>query len=188
MFKFQLEGINSFCDNILEIKLNDKVKLKRNINNKLSSNAIGVYTSYGKKIGYASFIFSQHNIKGIYRQFYSRLNTIGKYRKKSFNLIGGLSDLVIDYANDFENLNFLIPSWQSLLNPEHTTTYLDQVGLEYLDKHFQNKQEIVPFIDNFLKMSDFFSGNKEFFWQDGMHPNRLGHRVLCDAIKTELNL
>ena len=60
MFKFQLEGINSFCDNILEIKLNDKVKLKRNINNKLSSDAIGVYTSYGKKIGYASFIFSQH--------------------------------------------------------------------------------------------------------------------------------
>ena len=60
MFKFQLEGINSFCDNILEIKLNDKVKLKRNINNKLSSDAIGVYTLHGKKIGYASFIFSQH--------------------------------------------------------------------------------------------------------------------------------
>ena len=130
----------------------------------------------------------EHNIKGIYRQFYSRLNVIGKYRKKSFNLIGGLSDLVIDRANDFENLNFLIPSWQSLLNPEHTTTYLDQIGLEYLDKHFQNKQEIVPFIDNFLKMRDFFIGNKEFFWPDGMHPNRLGHQVLCDAIKTELNL
>ena len=130
----------------------------------------------------------ENNIKGIYRQFYSRLNVIGKYRKKSFNLIGGLSDLVIDYANDFENLNFLIPSWQSLLNPEHTTTYLDQIGLEYLDKHFQNKQEIVPFIDNCLKMRDFLSSNKEFCWPDGMHPNRLGHRVLCDAIKAKLNL
>jgi hypothetical protein len=63
MFKFQLEGIKSFKDNILEIKLNEKVILKRNINNKISNEAIGVYISLNKtmkKIGYTPYKYSQH--------------------------------------------------------------------------------------------------------------------------------
>jgi len=62
MLKFQIEGIRSFADNIADIKINDKVKLKRNINNALSKEAIGIYTLSGKKLGYAPFIYSQHDL------------------------------------------------------------------------------------------------------------------------------
>ena len=59
MFKFQLESIKAFRENIINIKLNDKVKLNKEYNNKLSKDAIGVYY-LNKKIGYAPFIFSQN--------------------------------------------------------------------------------------------------------------------------------
>ena len=60
MFKFQIEGVKSFIDNLKEIKLNDKVFLKRNMNNSISKEAIGIYLINKKKIGYAPFIYSQH--------------------------------------------------------------------------------------------------------------------------------
>jgi hypothetical protein len=60
MFKFQIEGVKSFIDNLKDIKLNDKVLLKKNLNNKFSNEAIGIYLINNKKIGYAPFIYSQH--------------------------------------------------------------------------------------------------------------------------------
>ena len=60
MLKFNIEGIKSFNENIKNIRLNDKVILKRNKNNRFTSQAIGVYTLDNEKIGYASFIYSNN--------------------------------------------------------------------------------------------------------------------------------
>ena len=131
----------------------------------------------------------EHNIKGIYRQFYSRLNVIGKYRKKSINLIGGLTDLVIDYANDFENLNFLIPSWCQLVDSTiPNLSLIDIMSLEYLNNNYNNKAEILPLVEQSLTRSNFWKKHPNMFWPDGIHPNRHGHKVLYDAIKTKSNL
>ena len=131
----------------------------------------------------------ENNIKGIYRQFYSRLNVIGKYRKKSINLIGGLTDLVIDYANDFENLNFLIPSWCQLVDSTiPNLSLIDIMSLEYLNNNYNNKAEILPLVEQSLARSNFWKKHPNMFWPDGIHPNRHGHKVLYDAIKTKSNL
>ena len=60
MLKFQVEGINSFIDNITDLKINDIILLKLNPNNKISNKAIGLYTINHKKIGYAPFKYSEN--------------------------------------------------------------------------------------------------------------------------------
>jgi hypothetical protein len=52
MQNIQLDGVYSFMDNIKNIKLGDLVKLVQNPHNKISQNAIGVYSLDMKKLGY----------------------------------------------------------------------------------------------------------------------------------------
>ena len=130
----------------------------------------------------------ESNIVGCYRQVYAKLNFMATYHRKIINVIGGLTDLPPPFI-EFSNLNFLIPSWVSLINPSISTCMLVDANMfEHLDKNFKNKQEIIPYIDSAIERQSFMKNNKEFFWPDGMHPNREGHKVLYDAIKTKLNL
>ena len=50
MQTFQINGTFTFADNIKLLKIGDKIRLLKNPNNKLSSDAIGAYTISGKKI------------------------------------------------------------------------------------------------------------------------------------------
>jgi hypothetical protein len=130
----------------------------------------------------------ESNIIGCYRQVYDKLNFMATYHRKIINVIGGYTDLPLPFI-EFSNLNFLIPSWVSLIDPSIPECMLiDNNAFDYLDKNCKNKQEIIPYMDSAIERQSFMKNNKEFFWPDGCHPNRLGHKVLYDAIKTKLNL
>jgi len=60
MFKFQIDGVKSFTDNLNNLKLNDAVILKLNDKNQISKEAIGIYTLEHKKIGYAPYKYSDY--------------------------------------------------------------------------------------------------------------------------------
>ena len=128
------------------------------------------------------------NIKRMYRNFYIYLNFIGKNSSTVINLIGGVTDLVMDYKNDFNYLNFLIPSWTQLIDPNAPTEFIvktDNIP-DYMGKN--NKEEYIEMLDRSLNRLTLWNRNKEFFWPDGSHPNRHGHKILYDAVKTKLNL
>jgi hypothetical protein len=52
MPSYKILGIYSFAQNLVDIKLNDIVKLKHEIHNIKSKDAIGVYSDTNKKLGY----------------------------------------------------------------------------------------------------------------------------------------
>jgi lysophospholipase L1-like esterase len=41
-------------------------------------------------------------------------------------------------------------------------------------------------VDENVKMKNYLKENKKYFWPDGMHPNREGHRIIFNKIKEEL--
>ena len=130
----------------------------------------------------------ESNIVGCYRQVYDKLNFMATYHRKIINVIGGYTDLPPPFI-EFSNLNFLIPSWASLIDPSIPKCMLiDIEAFDYLNKNCKNKQEIIPYIDAATERTSFMKNNKEFFWPDGGHPNRKGHKVLYDTIKSKLNL
>jgi hypothetical protein len=93
----------------------------------------------------------------------------------------------MDFANDFKYLKFLIPSWTKLIDSAAVPILI----LKFQDipeKFKTNKQEISKFMDQTLQRFDVFEKNKQHFWPDGGHPNRMGHRLLYDAIKSKINV
>ena len=127
----------------------------------------------------------EYRISEMYCQFYDKLNYTMKNRKKKVHLIGGLTDLNMDFKNDFENINFLIPSWTQLCDPATPLCYvINHNGFaDFLDK----RQHMEYIIATHTRLN-YFENHPEFFWPDGTHPNRYGHKILYDAVKTKLNL
>ena len=66
MQSIQIDGTFSFANNIKGLKIGDIVKLIPNPNNKLTKEAIGVYTLGGLKIGYVGFKINQIDINAKY--------------------------------------------------------------------------------------------------------------------------
>ena len=64
MQTIQITGTTTYAENIKDLKIGDRVKLIKNPNNKISADAVGVYTFDGsKKVGYIPFKDSQIDIK-----------------------------------------------------------------------------------------------------------------------------
>ena len=64
MQTLQITGTTTYAENIKNLKIGDRVKLLRNPDNKISAEAVGVYTFNGsQKVGYIPFKESQINIK-----------------------------------------------------------------------------------------------------------------------------
>ena len=122
-------------------------------------------------------------IRYMYYDVYSKLNHIGNVLGYNITLIGGLSDLVID-VGEFNHLNFLVPSWVKLLDESAKISHLlDHVNMEHLLAVYNDKEQLLPFIEELNVRHDIWKNNPNFFWPDGNHPNRIGHKVLYDYIK-----
>lgn len=76
MQQIEINGIFTYIDNIKTLKLDDRIKLLPNPNNKVNKEAIGAYTLTGKKIGYVPFTTSQIDINGKYIVSKIKLNKI----------------------------------------------------------------------------------------------------------------
>lgn len=92
MQSIQIDGTYTYADNIKALKIGEKIKLISNPSNRLNSEAIGAYTTTGKKIGYVPFKSNQIDIKG-------------KYIVSKINLTQSNPILLI--SMDFPNTNFL---------------------------------------------------------------------------------
>lgn len=92
MQTLQITGTTTYAENIRNLKIGDTVKLVRNPNNKISVDAVGVYTLSGIKVGYVPFKDSQIDIKS-------------KYTVSKINLILHPPLLLLSY--EFEPSNFI---------------------------------------------------------------------------------
>lgn len=92
MQRLQITGTTTYAENIKNLKIGDIVKLIRNPNNKISTEAIGVYTLNGLKVGYIPFKESQIDIKS-------------KFAVAKINLILHPPLLLLSY--EFEQSNFI---------------------------------------------------------------------------------
>jgi hypothetical protein len=154
----------------------------------LQSDIARDFEEFQHKITWHHTLNLENNIKRIYRQFYIHLNFVGKDCQTTIQLIGGLADLILDYKNEFKYLNFLIPSWTKLIDHTISSVFLLKVDKIPEGIKNNNKEELITLVDQSLTRFKIFDKNKEYFWPDGCHPNRSGHYVLYNAIKTNLNL
>jgi hypothetical protein len=68
MQEIQIDGIFTYIENVKNLKLGDKVRLKLNQNNRINKEAVGVYTDKTNlKIGYIPFKASQLDITQEYK-------------------------------------------------------------------------------------------------------------------------
>jgi hypothetical protein len=124
-----------------------------------------------------------HTIKYTYYDFYSKLNYIAEQQQHKINLIGGLTDLVIEFSKSFPQLDFTIPSWIQLLHPEASLIYIHQV--ENIPEDHKDKKQMLPFIEAAINTGSLFSSSIRF--PDNQHPDEHGHKILFDHLKS-LNL
>jgi len=92
MQTLQITGTTTYAENIKNLKIGDRVKLLKNPNNKISAEAVGVYTMNSIKVGYIPFKESQIDIKS-------------KYTVSKINLIFHPPLVLLSY--EFEPSNFI---------------------------------------------------------------------------------
>lgn len=66
MQSIQIDGTFTYAENIKTLKIGDQIKLVKNPNNRINSEAIGAYTISGLKIGYVPFKSNQIDINAKY--------------------------------------------------------------------------------------------------------------------------
>jgi len=132
----------------------------------------------------------------IHRPYYRLQDLCEKYNKTIY-LLGGASDTVNypDFNQDYPNLKILCQSITNLiLNDQHTIE--DPVYCEYLNgwvdpflslikKSNMTNKDLSEFLNDIQKGNDrvkLFSKNKNWFYPDGIHPNRHAHKKLFDFL------
>jgi hypothetical protein len=123
-------------------------------------------------------------VSQMYYHFYSRLNHNAMLANCTVNLIGGLTDLLTNIGK-FKNLNFLVPSWVKLIDSSAVPAQLvDHINMEHIISSWKNKTEILPYLEQSSARFDIFRNNPEYFWPDGSHPNRHGHKLLHQHLQS----
>jgi len=113
MQTLQITGTTTYAENIRNLKIGDTVKLVRNPNNKISADAIAVYTLSGIKVGYVPFKDSQIDIKS-------------KYTVSKINLILHPPLLLLSY--EFEPSNFIQVEPQCILELRDNNNYIIDIN------------------------------------------------------------
>lgn len=129
-------------------------------------------------------------------RFYFRLSEIAQEKKCSVLLIGGASDTLW-----FDNMQIDYPgctiACQSITNLLlHGSHKIDNPILSwYTNKSFDfikkiklagiHQGEIMSAIDLGMERESSLKENPNLFFPDGIHPNRIGHRILFDFLKKE---
>jgi hypothetical protein len=118
---------------------------------------------------------------------YDFLNSIGE----KIYCIGGCSKLNMGLIKKYNNLYPLIESVTEFILPTYTHPKLwhsdwinvvDKLDMESIDFLLEDKLKQDSLADTEIKE------HKEYFWPDGGHPNRKGHKVLYDFIIDSLNI
>ena len=137
------------------------------------------YDDFGKSIKtYEDLIIKSDELID---KTYNFLNLIGQ----KIYCIGGCSKLNLELIKKYNNLYPLIESVTEFILPNYKHPKLwysdwikvvDKLEMESIDLLLKDKLIQDSLADTEIKE------HKEYFWPDGGHPNRKGHRVLYDYI------
>lgn len=142
---------------------------------------------------YFKFIFNNEylNIDKCISSWYRRLSNIGKKYSVKIGVIGGASDTIFlsKFEDEYPNVFIACQSLTNLL--VNNNPYIDCPVFGINTELFQQRQttnidimsNIINDIDKSDQRVDTWKKFPEYFWPDGAHPNRLGHKILFNFLK-----
>jgi len=143
MQTIQITGTTTYAENIKDLKIGDRVKLIKNPNNKISADAVGVYTLDGsKKVGYIPFKDSQIDIKLKY--LVSKINLtlhppllLLSFEFEPSNFIQVEPEYIIELRdNKIIEINDDTRSFKKYL--QKSEIEVEQLGITYHDNNYIN--------------------------------------------------
>jgi hypothetical protein len=126
--------------------------------------------------------------------FYQQLSRIATKHGLTIELLGGCCDVAeSDFGNRYPGLRVACQSVTNFLitdNPDTdrpiTTLYQRQPAVNFIKKHLHNNYELEMLLDsidyNQTRFATWFN-NKPWFYPDGGHANRQGHRKLYNFLR-----
>lgn len=131
----------------------------------------------------------------ILSKFYSLLSELAVEHHVLIGLIGGCADIASydKFNEDYPNLYVACQSWINLiLNNTPEMQWNKCVYSWYTEKSkklipiakdkFNNTEDIINCIDKGSARYELLLSHPEFFYPDGTHPNRTGHKILFDYL------
>jgi hypothetical protein len=125
-------------------------------------------------------------------QFQYRLSNLAQAHDLKIGLVGGCSDTIwLDkFSLEYPGVEILCQSFVNLcINNNHriqTPVYtLTPDAIDLLQKTQPNRASKNQYIQDLslaIDRRDILDNNKNYFWPDGKHANRLGHKKLFDYI------
>ncbi len=126
-------------------------------------------------------------------RFYHALKDLAQRHSIRINLIGGCSDVVglDDFEDQFPGVHVVCQSFTNLCaNDDHRVdrVYLGGISAQAAEMIKKRRNDVVmmEFLD--LMINETFARKKlweqhpQWFWPDGLHANRQGHRKLLDFL------
>jgi hypothetical protein len=169
------------------------------------SHIIVFQTEWIRDLIYSTSIFEQdfdNNFQSLRDQtissFYYKLSELGQTFNKKIYVIGGASDTIwVDkFSQEYPNVEIVCQSLTKLLiDQDHRID--NPVFCMYSRTHIKIINQFKTlFINKDLDLLlndidlggirlDTLAANKEFFWPDGYHPNRHGHRILFNFLRNQ---
>ena len=146
------------------------------------------------------------SIKSLFRNHiidtYDKMNSSARQKNTTVYVIGGFSAVLEDEVKEFNNIKCAIPCVINLIQPNANITFYDSFSQQlwfmclielvkadpYWDKDSINKlkSEWLELQEKSTKFNLLMKKDKEHFWPDGLHPNRYGHKIIYNKIKSIL--
>jgi hypothetical protein len=151
-------------------------------------------TKLGNPIDEGEDYFLVHNISTpqdleqcITRFFYQKLSSIAQEYSVDIQIIGGCAD-----ANEcnYSGVQVACNSMTNLImeqNNSPVSSYYFDIPLQnWMRQQFPNKLgDLMELYERGMSKLDLMKQNPKWFWPDGRHPNRDGHRILYEFLKTK---
>jgi hypothetical protein len=129
---------------------------------------------------YSSLVLEQDNLLN---SLYEKLN---EYDKKIY-LIGGCTKLNLNLIEKYKNLVPLIESTIEFLAPDLKQPTFWMSDWNYMFAKKLSDEDLEKFLNDVVNPNTL-TNHKEFFWPDGSHPNRIGHKIMYDKIRNFLKI
>lgn len=133
---------------------------------------------------------------------YNKINDIAVERNQIIYVIGGFGVVTHDITK-FSNLKNFITNVSALIDPlTNFEVYGYFPGFDWFINIIENckkhnlvsdstlihiTQEYIAIMSEHTRIMDYMSKNKPYYWPDGFHPNRHGHKIIFDQVNKLLN-
>lgn len=130
---------------------------------------------------------------------YDKMNSLAEKKSTTVYVIGGYSAVLENELQQFKNLKCAIPCVINLIRPSVNVTFYESFSqqpwfanlIELIKSDlFWNNDDINRLKSEWLEMqiaaakfNRAMVRDKKYFWPDGYHPNREGHRIIYNNIK-----